>query len=71
MRWAGIELKKEDIMEPIDIIIIVVAIAVVVGVAAYSIWKKKKGKGGCGCGCSGCSNSACPSKKAAEDENNA
>ncbi len=58
-------------MGPIDIIIIVGAVAVVVGVAAYSIWKKKNGKSGCACGCSGCSNFACTSKKATEEEKNA
>lgn len=58
-------------MKPIDIIIIVAAVAIVVGVVAYNIWKKKNGKGGCGCGCSGCNNSACPSKKAAEEEKDA
>ena len=58
-------------MKPIDIIIIVLAAVIVVGVIALSLWRKKTGKTGCGChGCSGCANGeSCPSKRAADEEN--
>lgn len=60
-------------MKPIDIIIIVLAALIVVGVIALSLWRKKTGKTGCGCGCHGCcgcvNGESCPSKRAADEEN--